>query len=342
MDTREVFVAEPELAHRRVRAPRLAIGFSRSHPRHCVLYRQRMRIVSLLPAATEIVAALGRLDDLVGVSHECDFPTAVNEKPRVTRCAIHGNRLPSAEIDRWVRTELRSTGTLYTMDEALLRELAPDVILTQRLCDVCAVGYGSVVALAATLPGSPRVVNLEPMRLGDVFQDVLNVGAAIGASDAAAGVVSALHARVNAVKRRTSSLPRRRCVLLEWIDPPYRTGHWGPDLVTAAGGADLLAIAGSPAAAVPWEAVREARPEVLAIACCGFDVARTMDDVPLLRKASGWDELPAVQHNEVWLLDGTIHVSRPGPRLADTVELLAQCLHPDVFGAPETPDVVRV
>ena len=139
-----------------------------------------MRVVSLLPAATEIVAALGRTDDLVAVSHECDFPPEVAAKPRATRCEIHGNRLPSFEIDAWVRTQLHEAGTLYTMDEALLRALEPDVILTQKLCDVCAVGYDSVTAFASTLPGPPRVVNLEPMRLGDVFQDVLNVGAAIG------------------------------------------------------------------------------------------------------------------------------------------------------------------
>jgi iron complex transport system substrate-binding protein len=301
-----------------------------------------MRVVSLLPAATEIVAALGRLDDLVGVSHECDFPPAVNEKPRVTRCEIHGNRLPSAEIDRWVRKELRETGTLYTMDEALLRSLAPDVILTQRLCDVCAVGYGSVVAFAATLPGPPRVVNLEPLRLGDVFQDVLNVGAAIGAGDEAARVVGDLHTRVNAVRRRTNALARRRCVLLEWIDPPYRTGHWGPDVVAAAGGADLLGIAGTPAVAVPWDAVRAARSDVLVIACCGFDVARTLDDLPLLREAPGWSDLPAVQQGDVWVLDGCAYVSRPGPRLADTVEIVAQCLHPQTFGDPNPTQAVRV
>jgi iron complex transport system substrate-binding protein len=301
-----------------------------------------MRVVSLLPAATEIVAALGRLDDLVGVSHECDFPPAVNAKPRVTRCEIHGNRLPSAEIDRWVRTALRGTGTLYTMDEALLRELAPDVILTQRLCDVCAVGYGSVVAFAATLPGPPRVVNLEPLRLGDVFQDVLNVGAAIGASAEAARLVGELQERVNVVRRRSASLVRRRCVLLEWIDPPYRTGHWGPDVVAAAGGGDLLGVAGTPAAAVPWDAVREARPDVLVVACCGFDVARTMQDLPRLRQAPGWSELPAVERGEVWVLDGCAYVSRPGPRVADTVEVVAQCLHPATFGAPDASRAVCV
>jgi iron complex transport system substrate-binding protein len=301
-----------------------------------------MRVVSLLPAATEIVAALGRLDDLVAVSHECDFPPEVAAKPRVTRCEIHGNALPSGEIDRWVRNELHTQRTLYTMDEPLLRDLAPDVILTQRLCDVCAVGYDSVTALAATLPGPPAVVNLEPLRLGDVFQDVLNVGSALDARDAAVRVVGELQARVNAVKRRTASLARRRCVLLEWIDPLYRTGHWGPDVVAAAGGVEMVGVAGTNAAVVPWEAVRAAKPEVLVIACCGFDVARTMQDVPLLRAQPGWDDLPAVRDGRVWVMDGCAYVSRPGPRLADTVELLASCLHPEAFGEPDPPAAVRL
>jgi iron complex transport system substrate-binding protein len=301
-----------------------------------------MRVVSLLPAATEIVAALGRLDDLVAVSHECDFPPEVTVKPRVTRCEIHGNALPSGEIDRWVRNELHTQRTLYTMDEPLLRDLAPDVILTQRLCDVCAVGYDSVTALAATLPGPPAVVNLEPLRLGDVFQDVLNVGSALDARDAAVRVVGELQARVNAVKRRTASLARRRCVLLEWIDPLYRTGHWGPDVVAAAGGVEMVGVAGTNAAVVPWEAVRAAKPEVLVIACCGFDVARTMQDVPLLRAQPGWDDLPAVRDGRVWVMDGCAYVSRPGPRLADTVELLASCLHPEAFGEPDPPAAVRL
>ena len=187
-----------------------------------------------------------------------------------------------------MRTELQDTGTLYTLDEALLRDLAPDVILTQRLCDVCAVGYDSVVAFAASMTPAPRVVNLEPMRLGDVFQDVLNVGSALGALPEAAEVVTELQARVNAVKRRAAVLARRRCVLLEWIDPPFRTGHWGPDLVALAGGADVLGVAGTKAEAVPWEAVRDARPEVLVVACCGYDIARTMADLPILQGPGGW------------------------------------------------------
>jgi iron complex transport system substrate-binding protein len=167
------------------------------------------------------------------------------------------------------------------------------------------------------------------------------VGSAIGATDEAARVVSDLHARVNAVRRRTNVLARRRCVLLEWIDPPYRTAT-GPDLVATAGGADLLGVAGTPAAAVPWDALRAARPDVLVIACCGFDVARTMEDLPRLREAPGWNELPAVQRGDVWVLDGCAYVSRPGPRLADTVEILAQCLHPATFGSPDASQAVRV
>jgi len=301
-----------------------------------------MRVVSLLPAATEIVAALGRTGDLVAVSHECDFPPEVAAKPRATRCAIHGNALPSHEIDQWVRTELQDTGTLYTLDEALLRDLAPDVILTQRLCDVCAVGYDSVVAFAASMTPAPRVVNLEPMRLGDVFQDVLNVGSALGALPEAAEVVTELQARVNAVKRRAALRARRRCVLLEWIDPPFRTGHWGPDLVALAGGADVLGVAGTKAEAVPWEAVRDARPEVLVVACCGYDIARTMADLPILQGRGGWSTIPAVERGAVWIANGSAYFSRPGPRLADSVELLAQCLHPEVFGVPEVEQAVRV
>lgn len=307
-----------------------------------MLYPAAMRAVSLLPAATEIVAALGCLDALAAVSHECDWPAEVQAKPRITRCEIHGNRLPSGEIDRWVRETLRATGTLYTMDEALLRRIAPDVILTQRLCDVCAVGYGSVVALAATLPGPPRVVSLEPQRLADVFQDIRNVGGALGVPERAASIVTALEGRLAAVRRKSGSLPRRRCVLLEWIDPPFRTGHWGPEVVEIAGGTDPIGVAGEDAAKVPWAAVRDARPEAIVLACCGFDIPRTLADVEILRGYDGWSDLPAVRGGEVWAVDGSAYFSRPGPRLVDSAELLAQCLHPGTFGVPPPERAARV
>src|SRR5262245_44525241 len=203
-------------------------------------YLGTMRVMSLLPAATEIVAALGALDALVGVSHECDYPPEVNTRPRVTQCAIHGGRLASDAVDRWVTEQLAGTGTLYTLDEPLVRRLAPDVILTQRLCDVCAVGFESVTAFAATLPAPPYVVSLAPSSLADILGDIRTVGDALGIPERAAAVVAGLEQRIALVRNRAAAAPLRRCVLLEWIAPPFRSGHWDPELVAIAGGIELL------------------------------------------------------------------------------------------------------
>src|SRR5207249_2337487 len=300
-----------------------------------------MRVVSLLPAATEIVAALGMLDQLVGVSHECDYPVEVQAKPRVTRCAIHGGALASEEVDRWVSATLAGTGTLYTLDEALVRRLEPDVLITQRLCDVCAVGYGTVTAFAATLPGPPHVINLDPSSVGDVLQDIRTVGAALGVPERAAEVIAGLEARIAAVRARAAGAPRRRCVVLEWIAPPYRSGHWTPELVALAGGTEPLGRMGEDAARVPWEAVVAAAPEVLVLACCGYDLARTAADLPLLATRPGWAELPAVRAGEVYAVDGSAYFSRPGPRLVDSLEMLAEILHPELFAGRFPARAVR-
>ncbi len=226
------------------------------------------------------------------------------------------------------------------MDEALLRRLAPDVIITQRLCDVCAVGYGTVTAFAATLPGPPRVVNLEPQTLADVFGDVRRVADALGVPERADRLVAELEARVERVRARASGAAVRRCVLLEWIDPPFRGGHWGPELVALAGAVDPVGRAGEDAAQVAWDVVRDAAPEVLVIACCGFDVARTERDLPILRAYAGFDELPAVRNRAVWIVDGSAYFSRPGPRLVDSLELLAPLVHPELYaGAPRPAGV---
>ena len=298
-----------------------------------------MRVVTLLPAATEIVAALGMLDDVVAVSHECDFPPGANAKPRATHCPIHESTLPSAEIDRWVSESLRRSGTLYTLDEALLRRLEPDVLVTQRLCDVCAVGYASVQAFAATLPGPPRVVDLDPSSLADIMQDVRTVADALGVRDRGDALVAGLGARIEAVRARAADAARRRCIVLEWIDPPFRSGHWTPELVEIAGGVEPLGRKGEDAARVTWDAVCTAAPEVLVLACCGYRVERTLRDLPLLASQPGWDDLPAVRAGEVYAVDGTVHLSRPGPRIVDSLELLAGILHPERF-AP-SPDAVR-
>lgn len=297
-----------------------------------------MRVVSLLPAATEIVGSLNVLDDLVAVSHECDYPPEVNAKPRVTHCPIYGAGLPSAEVDRWVTRALEAEGSLYTLDGPLLRRLAPDVILTQRLCDVCAVGYGSVAAVAATLPGPPRVVNLEPSSLCDVFDNVRTVANVLGVPERGQAVVAELSRRVEAV-RATAARARRRpvCFLMEWIDPPYGSGHWGPELVEIAGGHDPLGRKGQDSTRLPWEAVVAAQPEVIVLACCGYTAVQTLRDLPSLRGRPGWEMLPAVRHGRVYVVDGSAYFSRPGPRLVDSLEILAEILHAQLF-AGRFPD----
>jgi len=210
------------------------------------------RIVSLLPAATEIAAALGLMDEVVGVSHECDFPNEANTRPRVTRLRMDATArqaqllspsnqagMTSRQVDEWVRRALREQGTIYAIDEPLLRELRPDVILTQKLCDVCAVGYGTVARLAETLPGPPRLVNLEPTSLSDIFENIRHVAQACGVLERAERVIANLSARVEAVRERAAHLADRpRCFLMEWVDPPFCSGHWGPELVEIAGGHD--------------------------------------------------------------------------------------------------------
>src|SRR5256886_2285513 len=181
------------------------------------------------------------MGEIVGVSHECDYPTEANERPRVTHCPVHSAGLTSGEVDEWVRRALRENGTIYTIDEPLLRELRPNVILTQKLCDVCAVGYGTVAQLAETLPGPPHVVNLEPSKLSDIFDDIRRVAEVCGVSPVADEVIAQLLARVEAVRRRASRTANcPRCFLMEWADPPFCSGHWGPELGEIAGGLDPL------------------------------------------------------------------------------------------------------
>ncbi|HYY35141.1 MAG TPA: cobalamin-binding protein [Candidatus Binatia bacterium] len=306
------------------------------------------RIVSLLPAATEIAAALGLVDQVVGVSHECDFPKEANARPRVTHCPVHNAGLTSGEVDQWVRRALRDNGTIYTIDEPLLRNLRPDVILTQKLCDVCAVGYGTVARLAETLPGPPQVVNLEPTSLLDIFDDIRRVAEACGVPERADGVITKLSERVEAVRLRADRISHRpHCFLMEWVDPPFCSGHWGPELVELAGGRDSLGRKHRPSAQIDWGQVLNARPEIIVLALCGYDVNRTRHDYDLLRSFPDFDSLPAVRDGEIYLVDASAYFARPGPRIVDSLEILAGILHPREFpefvsmGADD-PRVVRV
>jgi iron complex transport system substrate-binding protein len=302
-----------------------------------------MRIVSLLPSATEIVCALGLEDRLVGVTHECDHPASVRRLPKVTRTLIP-TEAPSAEIDRLVRERLRTDGALYTLDLPALEALRPDLIVTQALCDVCAVAEEEVRAAACTLPGSPRVVNLEPGSLAEVLAAIRQVAEAAGVGREAEQVVAGLTARVEAVAARTEGLRHRpRVAHLEWLDPPFSSGHWGPELVRLAGGVEGLGEEGRPSRTLTWDEVVAWRPEVVFIACCGFGIERAMDDVPLLQSVPGWQDLPAVRADRVFLADGAQYFSRPGPRLVDSLEILAHALHPEVHPLPAgLPRPVRV
>jgi len=290
------------------------------------------RIVSLVPAATEIAAALGLMDDVVGVSHECDFPAEASKRPRVTHCPVHNAGLTSKEVDEWVRRALRDNGTIYTIDEPLVRKLRPDVILTQKLCDVCAVGYGTVARLAETLPGPPRVVNLEPSSLADIFENIREVAAACGVAERAEGVIANLSARVAAVRERAAQIAGRpRCFLMEWVDPPFCSGHWGPELVEIAGGRDPLGRKHRPSAQVGWQEVLDARPEIIVLALCGYNVDLARRDYQLLAKFPGFNSLPAARNREIYLVNASAYFARPGPRIVDSLEILAGILNPKEF-----------
>jgi iron complex transport system substrate-binding protein len=307
-----------------------------------------LRIVSLLPAATEIAAGLGLLDQVVGVSHECDFPEGVNARPRVTHCPVHNAGLTSGEVDQWVRRALRDNGTIYTIDEQLLRELQPDVILTQKLCDVCAVGYGTVARLAETLPSRPKVVNLEPTSLPNIFDDIRRVAQACCVSARAEQLVASLSERLETVRRKADRISHRpHCFLMEWVYPPFCSGHWGPELVEIAGGHDSLGRRHQPSAQVDWREVVNTRPEIIVLALCGYDINRARRDYELLRSFPDFDSLPAAHDGEIYLVDASAYFARPGPRIVDSLEILAGILHPREFHefasrGPDDPRVVRI
>jgi iron complex transport system substrate-binding protein len=284
----------------------------------------------MLPAATEIVGALGLMDQLVAVSHECDHPAEANRLPRVTHCEIHGKGLPSAAVDQWVSEQLQSRGTLYTLDEEKLRELAPDLILTQRLCDVCAPAYGSVAAMAEALPSKPRVLNLEPRTLADILQNMKDVAGAMGHAERGEIACQGLQQRIDAVVSRTRELRRTTAFIMEWADPIYNSGHWNPELIRLAGGTPLLSPEQEYSIRIRWEDLRAADPEVLVIACCGQKVERTRQDLPILEALPGWQDLQAVRCQRVFLADGSAYFSRPGPRIVDTMEMLAGMLHSEL------------
>ena len=292
-----------------------------------------MRIASLLPSATEIVCALGLENDLVAVTHECDYPEWIRGKPVLTRSVLSGPR-SGADVDRHIRELVHQGSSIYSLDAPLLEALRPDLILTQELCDVCAVSYPIVERAARRLGSSPQLVSLEPETLDDVFENIRVVGALAGRSDTAEGLCDSLRRRVTTVEQRVEGRPRRKVVCLEWIDPPFNCGHWTPELVTLAGGDERLGVARQPAQLLDWQRVIDADPEVVVVMACGFSLDRSLREV---ETAGGRFEALRAQ---TWVVDGNAFFSRPGPRLVDSVEIMAGILHPGAVDAPH-PSAAR-
>jgi iron complex transport system substrate-binding protein len=293
------------------------------------------RIASLLPSATEIVCALGLADRVVGVSHECDYPAEICGRPVLTAPKIAPDD-GSAEIHAAIERLVREGLGVYRIDHERLKAVAPDVIVTQDQCDVCAVPLADVTAAARrVLDRAVDVVSLRPSRVGDLWDDIARVGTATGASAAVEPLVEALRARLALLRRTADGVTRRpRVAVIEWIEPLMVAGNWVPDLVELAGGSPRhLVEPGAHSGRLEWTALAAYEPEVIVIAPCGFSVARTQRDLHRLTAQPAWPTLPAVRSGRVYLVDGNVYLNRPGPRLVDGGEILAHLVHPDVFPA---------
>ncbi|HKP73290.1 MAG TPA: cobalamin-binding protein [Pyrinomonadaceae bacterium] len=305
--------------------------------------QQTPRIVSLLPSATEIVCALGLADALVGVTHECDYPPTVVGLPQLTASRISHQTMSSAEIDHAVRSQLDGHGSIYDLDEERLRALKPDLIITQELCDVCAVSYKRVEQAARMFDADVRVVSLEPNTLADIFANIRTVGQLTGRDAEAEQLVSELATRLDALALVLADIETRpRTFVLEWLEPPFAPGHWVPEQVALAGGDHAFGHAGKPSTTTTPEEIRAYAPDVIVLAPCGYYKEDTLRALEQARLPAGWHELPAVANGEVWAVDATSYFSRPGPRVVTGAEILSRIIHPEIFGAPEEHEAVRV
>lgn len=296
-----------------------------------------MRIVSLVPHATELLFELGLGDDVVGVTHECDFPADAQEIQPVTRDALAPGLSP-AEIDAAVRERTERGESIYELDEELVRELEPDLIVTQALCHVCAVSVDEVQALATTLPVPPRVISLDPKTYGETLGDVRTIAQATDSRDAALVLIARTARRADVVRLAVRGAPRPRVAALEWLDPVFVGGHWVPQLIEMAGGEDVVGFAGEPSRQATWEEVAAPQPEVVVVMPCGYDAARA-----LVEAEEHAGKLRALGADQVYAVNASAYFSRPGPRLIDGIELMAHILHPDrVPTAPAEALVVEI
>jgi iron complex transport system substrate-binding protein len=281
-----------------------------------------MRIVSLVPHATELLFALGLGPEVVGVTHECDYPPAAQALARVTRDVLPGG-LSAGEIDAAVRERTLEGEAIYELDRDALAALQPQLIVTQALCPVCAVSYDEVAEVAKTLPSAPRVIALDPKTFGETLGDVRTIAQATDRRDAGVALIADVAARIDCIKLAVRAQPRPRVAAIEWLDPVFVAGHWTPQLIELAGGEDVLGLPGEPSQVVSWEELAAARPEVVVVMPCGYDEQRAHAEA--LAYA---DELAGVGAQRIVAVNASAYFSRPGPRLIDGLELLAHVLHP--------------
>jgi len=304
------------------------------------------RIVSFLPSATEMACALGLADSIVGITHECDYPPEIRSKPVVVRNVLPIERMSQSEIDRAVSERMREGQSLYQIDEELLRTLAPDLILTQNLCQVCAPSGNEVSQVIKALPHAPQILWLTPQSLGEIFENVRELGAATGRSAEAAALVKDCEARLERLAQRVGAVADRpRVFCMEWLDPVYASGHWVPELVKLAGGVDELGRERGESVRVSWEEIAAWAPEVVVIMPCGFNLEQTMKQIWSVfgfkksEAARHFFELPAVRNGRVYAVDANSYFARPGPRVVEGAELLARLIHPSLFaGEPVPPE----
>lgn len=290
------------------------------------------RIVSFLPSATEMVCVLGLEDHLVGVTHECDYPSSVKDKPVVVKNAVPVETMTELEIDRAVAERIRAGLSVYCVDETLLRELAPDLILVQDLCDVCAPSGNEVSRALQVLSGQPEIVHLSPKSLAGILQNVRDIGHAAGCVETAEDWIRETSEHLEKMSAITRQLPSRpRVFCMEWLDPLYCSGHWVPEMVKIAGGVDNLSREGTDSIPVSWNDVRRWAPEVLIIMPCGCHLDKVVELASKLSALPGWSEIPAVQKGQVFAVDASSYFARPGPRVVKGTDLLAHLFHPETF-----------
>ena len=294
---------------------------------------KKQRIVSLIASATEIVCALGERERLVGRSHECDYPPEVMALPALTepKFKVEGT---SAEIDARVREIVRDGLSVYRVDGEALKALAPDVILTQDHCQVCAVSLADVEAATCSWTGRPvEIVSLRPDSMADVYADIGRVAGALGAEDAGSRLIGEMQTRLAAVRRQVAERARPRVAFIEWVEPLMAGGNWMPELIEIAGGHNLFGQAGKHSDWMQWPELVAADPEVIVVAPCGYALERCLEELPLLQAKPGWTEVSAVKNGRVYFADGNAYFNRPGPRLADSAEMLVEMMHPEIAAA---------